>query len=256
MRPHHAGAEQLAGEDGRRVDRLREEEDPGKLNYGSSGNGTIVQLTAELFISQAGISVAHIPYKGTALAVPDLISGKIDVLFDALPTGMPHVRAGRLRALGVTSLGRSPLMPLPPIADTLPGFESNTWFGLYGPKGLPPNSWAASMPRLTGRSAMRRCASNWPGSASRRRTPGRRPTWRPWWRRTAPNGRRSSSNARSRVNEHEFRLREPLHLDPHSGLHARNVVSTLRTHWPRRPACASCSRAATRSTRRSRPPRS
>ncbi len=111
---------------------------PGKLNYGSSGNGTIVQLTAELFQSQAGISVQHIPYKGTALAIPDLISGKIDVLFDALPTGMPHVRNGRLRALGVTSLKRSPLAPdLPPIADTLPGFESNTWFGLYGPKGMP-----------------------------------------------------------------------------------------------------------------------
>jgi tripartite-type tricarboxylate transporter receptor subunit TctC len=111
---------------------------PGKLNYGSSGNGTIVQLTAELFLSQAGIEVQHVPYKGTALAIPDLISGKIDVLFDALPTGMPHVRNGRLRALGVTSLARSPLAPeLPPIADTLPGFESNTWFGLYGPRGLP-----------------------------------------------------------------------------------------------------------------------
>ena len=111
---------------------------PGKLNYASSGNGTIVQLTAELFQSQAGISVTHIPYKGTALAIPDLISGKIDVLFDALPTGMPYVRDGRLRALGVTSLQRSPLAPdLPALADTLPGFESNTWFGLYGPKGLP-----------------------------------------------------------------------------------------------------------------------
>ncbi|MDM0000826.1 tripartite tricarboxylate transporter substrate binding protein [Variovorax sp. J22P240] len=111
---------------------------PGKLNYASSGNGTIVQLTAELFKSQAGIFVTHIPYKGTALAIPDLISGKVDVLFDSLPTGMPHVRDGRLRALGVTSLKRSPLAPeLPPIADTLPGFESNTWFGLYGPKGLP-----------------------------------------------------------------------------------------------------------------------
>jgi len=111
---------------------------PGKLNYASSGNGTVVQLTAELFQSQAGISVLHVPYKGTALAIPDLISGKIDVLFDALPTGMPHVRDGRLRALGVTSLKRSPLAPdLPPIADTLPGFESNTWFGLYGPKGMP-----------------------------------------------------------------------------------------------------------------------
>ncbi len=112
---------------------------PGKLNYASSGNGTIVQLTAELFKSQAGVFVLHIPYKGTALAIPDLISGKIDVMFDSLPTGMPHVRDGRLRALGVTSQKRSPLVPeLPAIAETLPGFESNTWFGLYGPKALPP----------------------------------------------------------------------------------------------------------------------
>jgi len=111
---------------------------PGKLNYASSGNGTIVQLTAELFKSQADVFVTHIPYKGTALAIPDLITGKVDVLFDSLPTGMPHVRDGRLRALGVTTLKRSPLAPeLPPIADVLPGFESNTWFGLYGPKGLP-----------------------------------------------------------------------------------------------------------------------
>lgn len=113
-------------------------QNPGKLNYASSGNGTIVQLTAELFKSQAGIFVTHIPYKGTALAIPDLASGKVDVLFDSLPTGMPHVRDGRLRALGVTSLKRSPLAPdLAPIAEVLPGFESNTWFGLYGPKGLP-----------------------------------------------------------------------------------------------------------------------
>jgi tripartite-type tricarboxylate transporter receptor subunit TctC len=111
---------------------------PGKLNYASSGNGTIVQLTAELFKSQAGVFVTHIPYKGTALAIPDMIAGNLDVMFDSLPTGMPHVRDGRLRALGVTSLKRSPLAPeLPPIADTLPGFESSTWFGLYGPKGLP-----------------------------------------------------------------------------------------------------------------------
>ncbi len=110
---------------------------PGKLNYASSGNGTIVQLTAELFKAQAGLYVTHIPYKGTALAIPDLVSGQLDVLFDSLPTGMPHVRDGRLRALGVTTLKRSPLAPdLPPIADTVPGYESNTWFGLYGPKGL------------------------------------------------------------------------------------------------------------------------
>jgi len=112
---------------------------PDKLNYASSGPGTIVQLSAELFKAQAGVQVTHIPYKGTALAIPDLMSGKVDLLFDSLPTGLPYVRDGRLRALGVTSLKRSPLAPdLPAVADTLPGYESNTLFGLYGPKGLPP----------------------------------------------------------------------------------------------------------------------
>ena len=111
---------------------------PGKLNYASSGNGTVVHLTTELFKSQAGLFIVHIPYKGTALAIPDLTSGKLDVMFDSLPTGLPHVRDGRLRALGVTTAKRSPLAPdIPAIADILPGFESNTWFGLYGPKGLP-----------------------------------------------------------------------------------------------------------------------
>ena len=112
---------------------------PGRLNYASSGNGTIVQLTAELFKAQAGVFVVHIPYKGTALAMPDLISGKVDVLFDSLPTGLPHVRDGRLRALGVTTAQRTPLAPgVPPIADVLPGYESTTWFGLFGPQGLKP----------------------------------------------------------------------------------------------------------------------
>ena len=79
-----------------------------------------MQLTAELFKSQAGLYVVHIPYKGTALAMPDLISGKIDVLFDSLPTGLPHVKEGRLRALGVTSAQRTSMAPgLPAIAEVL-----------------------------------------------------------------------------------------------------------------------------------------
>lgn len=111
---------------------------PGRLNYASSGNGTIVHLTAEYFKAQAGLFLVHIPYRGTALAIPDLASGKVDVLFDSLPSGLPHVKEGRLRALAITSARRSPLLPdLPPVSDTVPGFESVTWFGMYGPKGMP-----------------------------------------------------------------------------------------------------------------------
>jgi tripartite-type tricarboxylate transporter receptor subunit TctC len=114
-------------------------QNPGRLNYGSSGNGTIVHLTAELFKAQTGLFIVHIPYKGTALAIPDLVSGKVDLMFDSLPTGLPHVRDGRLRALAVTSAKRTAMAPdLPAVAELLPGFESNTWFGLYGPKGLLP----------------------------------------------------------------------------------------------------------------------
>ena len=111
---------------------------PGKLNYASSGNGTIVHLTSELFKASADLFLLHIPYKGTAQAIPDLASGQVNLLFDALPSGLPHVRDGRLRALGITSLKRSPLAPeIPAVAETLPGFESTTWFGLYGPRNLP-----------------------------------------------------------------------------------------------------------------------
>ena len=110
---------------------------PGRLNYASSGNGTIVHLTTEYFKAQSGSFILHIPYRGTALAMPDLISGKVDVLFDSFVTGMPHVKDGKLRALAVTSLKRTALAPdLPAVAETLPGFESVTWFGVYGPKGL------------------------------------------------------------------------------------------------------------------------
>jgi tripartite-type tricarboxylate transporter receptor subunit TctC len=110
---------------------------PGKLNYASSGNGTIVHLTSELFKAQSGTFIVHIPYRGTALAIPDLISGKVDVLFDSLVSGLPHVKDGKLRALAITSEKRSPLAPdLPTVAEALPGFESVTWFGLYGPKGM------------------------------------------------------------------------------------------------------------------------
>ena len=110
---------------------------PGKLNYASSGNGTIVHLTTEYFKAQSDTFILHIPYRGTALAIPDLVSGKVDVLFDSFVTGMPHVKDGKLRALAVTSAKRSALAPdMPTVAEVLPGFESVTWFGLYGPKAM------------------------------------------------------------------------------------------------------------------------
>ena len=113
---------------------------PGKLNYATSGNGTIVHLNTAAFSAQAGVEMTHIPYKGTALAIPDLIAGQTHVLFDSLPTGMPHAKAGRLRALAVTSEKRSTLAPeLPTLAESgLPGYSSVTWFGVYLPAGASP----------------------------------------------------------------------------------------------------------------------
>lgn len=113
---------------------------PGQLNYATSGNGTIVHLNTAAFAAQAGVEMTHVPYKGTALAIPDLVTGQVHVLFDSLPTGMPHVKSGRLRALAVTSAKRSALAPeLPTLAESgLPGFSSVTWFGVYLPAGAPP----------------------------------------------------------------------------------------------------------------------
>ena len=111
---------------------------PGKLNYASSGNGTIVHLSTEYFKAQSNTFILHIPYRGTALAIPDLVSGKVDVMFDSFVTGMPHVKDGKLRALAVTSARRSALAPdMPTVSEVLPGFESVTWFGMYGPKNMP-----------------------------------------------------------------------------------------------------------------------
>jgi tripartite-type tricarboxylate transporter receptor subunit TctC len=113
---------------------------PGRLNYASSGNGTISNLSTEYFKAESATFLVHIPYRGTGLAISDLVSGKIDVLFDSLVTGLPHVKDGKLRALAVTSLERTALAPgMPAVSEALPGYESTTWFGMYGPRGLPPD---------------------------------------------------------------------------------------------------------------------
>jgi tripartite-type tricarboxylate transporter receptor subunit TctC len=118
---------------------------PDSLNYGSSGTGTIMHLTGESFSSQAGVNMMHIPYKGSSLAMPDLISGKIQVIFDSIVSGAQHVEDGKLIAIAVTGKKRSPLMPgVPTLSEIgapygLANFVSENWWGLYGPKNLPKN---------------------------------------------------------------------------------------------------------------------
>lgn len=112
---------------------------PGELNYASSGNGTIVHLGTEAFMAQADIEMTHIPYRGTGQAITDLMAGNVQVLMDAIPTGIPYVKKGQLKALAVTLLERSTMAPELPTLDEsgLPGFESTTWFGVYTPAGVP-----------------------------------------------------------------------------------------------------------------------
>ncbi|HSN38821.1 MAG TPA: tripartite tricarboxylate transporter substrate-binding protein, partial [Burkholderiales bacterium] len=112
---------------------------PGALNFASNGVGTLSHLTGELFMQRAGIKMVHVPYKGAAPAVIDTIAGNVSVLFAAYPSISAQQRAGKLRALAVTSAKRMELAPeLPTVAEAaLPGFESNQWWGIYGPAGMP-----------------------------------------------------------------------------------------------------------------------
>jgi tripartite-type tricarboxylate transporter receptor subunit TctC len=113
---------------------------PGQLNYSSSGVGTIAHLTTEALKSQAGVFITHIPYKGSGQAIPDLVNGAVHLTWDALASGLPHAKEGRVRALAVSGPKRSPLAPeIPTVAEAgVPGFSVLTWFGLYAPRGLPP----------------------------------------------------------------------------------------------------------------------
>ena len=111
---------------------------PGKLNMASSGNGSTIHMSGELFKMMTGVNMIHVPYRGGALALTDMIGGQVQVMFDNIPTAMEFVRSGKLRGLAVTGAGRSETLPdLPTVADFLPGYEATSWYGLGAPKGTP-----------------------------------------------------------------------------------------------------------------------
>jgi tripartite-type tricarboxylate transporter receptor subunit TctC len=111
---------------------------PGKINHGSSGNGTTQHLAGELFKTMTGVDLQHVPYKGGSQAITALLGGQVQVLFEALPPSIPHIKSGQLRALGVTSATRSGALPeLPTVGEFVPGYEASGWNGICAPKNTP-----------------------------------------------------------------------------------------------------------------------
>ena len=112
---------------------------PDKTTFASSGNGTSIHLSGELFKQLAGVQMTHVPYKGSSAALPDVMSGQVNVMFDNAPSVMPQIKGGKLKAIAVTSSTRSPALPgVPTIAEAgLPGFEATSWFGVLAPAGTP-----------------------------------------------------------------------------------------------------------------------
>ena len=111
---------------------------PNKLSFGSPGVGTSVHVSGELFKSMTGTQMTHVPYKGRQFAIPDLIGGSIQLMFDNMPSALPMAKEGRIRAIAVTTAKRSTAAPdIPTIAETIPGFEATTWFALFAPAGTP-----------------------------------------------------------------------------------------------------------------------
>jgi tripartite-type tricarboxylate transporter receptor subunit TctC len=111
---------------------------PGKVNMASSGNGTSVHLSGELFMFLTGVKLLHVPYRGSAPALNDMLSGQVQVMFDNLPSSIGHIKAGKLRALGVTTAQRAAALPdVPTVGETVNGYEASAWFGIGAPKGTP-----------------------------------------------------------------------------------------------------------------------
>ena len=113
---------------------------PGKINMASGGSGTPAHVAGELFKMMAGINMVHVPYRGEGLALPDLISGQLQALFGVMPASLGYIKAGKLRALAVTTAKRQELLPdVPTVGEFLPGYEARGWYGIVGPKATPVN---------------------------------------------------------------------------------------------------------------------
>ena len=111
---------------------------PDKLSFGSPGVGTSVHVSGELFKTMTGTSMTHVPYKGRQFAIPDLVGGSIQLMFDNMPSALPMAREGKIRAVAVTTAKRSPSAPeIPSVSETIPGFEAVTWFAVFAPSGTP-----------------------------------------------------------------------------------------------------------------------
>jgi tripartite-type tricarboxylate transporter receptor subunit TctC len=111
---------------------------PGKLNFASSGIGSTLHVAGELFKMMAGFDIVHVPYRGGGPALVDLMSGRVQLMFDNLPTSLEFIKAGKLRPLAVTAVQRSPAVAdLPTVADFVPGYEASAWYGLVAPRGTP-----------------------------------------------------------------------------------------------------------------------
>src|SRR5262249_49985832 len=111
------------------------EANPGLINMASSGNGSTIHMSGELFKMMTGVTMVHVPYRGAAPALADMIGGQVQVMFDNVPSSLEHIRTGKLRALAVTTAKRSDVLPdLPTVGDFLPGYESSAWYGVGAPR--------------------------------------------------------------------------------------------------------------------------
>ncbi|MFC7607632.1 tripartite tricarboxylate transporter substrate-binding protein [Teichococcus aestuarii] len=166
---------------------------PGAINYGSGGPGTSQHMAAEMFAHQAGVRLTHVPYRGSGPAVADLLAGNIPMMFDSVASALPHVQAGRIRALGVTSAARAPQLPeVPSIGETLSGYVAIGWGGLCAPAGTPEPILRRVNAEVT--SLLRD-----PAFAARMQQMGGTPAPRRWRRPAPSSARRSPSGGRWRA---------------------------------------------------------